>query len=275
MIDALLVWPGRLWRVLATAIAFATFGVGGVLLWLMVFPLLQILGRDQMDRQMQARTVVGASFRLFLRWMRILGLIRYELHGLERLQRHGLLVLANHPTLIDVVFLIAYVPDASCVVKAGLARNFATRGPVSATGYICNNSGPDFLQQGVASVSQGANLVIFPEGTRTRPGQALQMQRGAAQVALRGGIAITPVHIHCNPLGLYKGQPWWQVAKQPLHFCIWVAEDIPTVPFLQGAGGEPALAARHLTAHLIDYFSCFQNSLRITHTPHASPTSRN
>ncbi|MCB5532142.1 1-acyl-sn-glycerol-3-phosphate acyltransferase, partial [Erysipelatoclostridium ramosum] len=66
----------------------------------------------------------------------------------------------------------------------------------------------------------------FPEGTRSRPGQALKMQRGAAQIALRGGLDITPVRIQCEPLGLYKGQPWWTVAKRPLRFNIEVGDDL-------------------------------------------------
>lgn len=248
-------WPGRLWRVLATAIAFASFGVVGLLLGVIAFPLLNLLTRSPERRGRWARSLIGALFRLFVGWMRLLGLLTYELHGLDRLQRRGLLVLANHPTLIDVVFLIGLVPDANCVVKSTLANHPCTRGPVRATGYICNNSGSDLLQTCVDRVKAGGNLIIFPEGTRTRPGQALKMQRGAAQIALRGGLAITPVHIGCEPLGLYKGQPWWRVAEKPLHFRIRVAEDLPTTQFLDSAEGEVALAARRLTEYLVLYFT--------------------
>lgn len=269
-----LAWPGRLWRVLATTIAFMCFGVGGVLLGGVIFPLQVLLVRSPAHRERQARALIGRLFRLLVAWMRILGLLTYELRGLERLQRRGLLVLANHPTLIDVVFLIGLVPDANCVVKATLANHPCTRGPVRATGYICNNSGSDLLQTCVDKVKAGANLIIFPEGTRTRPGQALKMQRGAAQIALRGGLAITPVHIHCEPMGLFKGQPWWRVAEQPLHFSIQVAEDMPTAPFLDAAGGEVALAARRLTEHLTRYFT-EPNKQDSVPGSHASTAKRN
>lgn len=248
-------WPGRLWRALATAIAFACFGVGGLLLGVVVFPLFNLLLRSPKRRGRWARALIGVLFRLFVGWMRLLGLLTYELHGLERLRRQGLLVLANHPTLIDVVFLIGLVPDAYCVVKSTLANHPCTRGPVRSTGYICNNSGSDLLDTCADRLAAGGNLIIFPEGTRTRPGQALKMQRGAAQIALRCGLDITPVVIHCEPLGLFKGQPWWRVAERPLHFSIRVAEDLPTAPFLAAAGGEASLAARRLTEHLIGYFT--------------------
>ena len=267
-------WPGRLWRIAATAIAFGCFGIGGLLLGVVVFPLLRLTVRSAERRGRWARALIGWVFRLFVRWMRFLGLITYEWRGIERLQRRGLLVLANHPTLIDVVFLIGHVPDALCVVKSTLANHPSTRGPVLATGYICNNSGADLLQACVDKLRAGGNLIIFPEGTRTRPGQPLKMQRGAAQIALRGGLAITPVHIRCEPLGLFKGQPWWQVAERPLHFSLEVADDLSPAPFLEAAGGEASLAARHLTEHLIQYFS---PSTRHDTVPgsHASVAARN
>lgn len=269
-------WPGRVWRVLATAIAFACFGVGGVVLWLVVFPLQTLLLRDVARREQAARAVVQAAFRLFIGWMRLLGLIDYEIRGVERLQRRGLLILANHPTLIDVAFLIGLVPNASCVVKSTLASHPCTRGPVRATGYICNNPGVDLLHACMDTLAAGSNLIIFPEGTRSRPGQALKMQRGAAQIALRGGLDITPVRIHCEPLGLYKGQPWWAVARRRLRFTIEVGDDLPSAPILAAADGEHGRAARRLTERLIQFFSEPVGSPKeVLKGSHASAGTRN
>jgi len=245
----------RLWRLPATFIAFASFGIGGVLLWLVYFPALALLVRPPARRIPLARAAIHRLFQAFIAWMRALGLISYEIHGAERLQRQGLLILANHPTLIDVVFLISLVRNADCVVKSTLAQHPCTRGPVRATGYICNNSGAELLQACIDSVAASGNLIIFPEGTRSRPGQPMKMQRGAAQIATRGQLDITPVMFRVEPLGLFKGQPWWRVADRALHFTITVGEDIAVAPFLQACEGESALAARRLTEYLIDYFT--------------------
>lgn len=246
---------GRAWRTLATLAAFASFGLGGMLLWLLVFPSLHLLVLDARRRQTIARGLVQKLFRLFVSWMRLLGLLTYEIRGEERLKRQGLLILANHPTLIDVVFLIGMVRNADCVVKSGLATNLSTRGAVRATGYISNTQGGELIQSCAGSLSRGGNLVIFPEGTRTRLGEPLRLQRGAAQIALRAHTDITPVFIRCEPAGLMKGQPWWQIASQRLHFTICVGEDIAIAPFAVGSGGETALAARRLTEYLTEYFS--------------------
>ncbi len=89
------------WRVLATAICFFTFGIGGALMWVLVFPALSVFVRNRDRRGVHARALVRSSFAVFIRWIRWLGVLTYQIHGAERLQRRGLLVLANHPTLID------------------------------------------------------------------------------------------------------------------------------------------------------------------------------
>ncbi|MDZ5459477.1 lysophospholipid acyltransferase family protein [Azohydromonas lata] len=244
----------RAWRCCATALCFASFGVGGLLLRLVVFPLLQLLVRQQRARAWLARRVIRHSFRLFVAFMRLLGVLSYEAHGLHRLRRHGLLILANHPSLIDTVFLMALVDRADCIVKASLAVNSFTRGPVRAAGYVCNDSGVGLIDDCLASLSEGGNLIIFPEGTRTPRDGSLRLQRGAANVAVRARVNVTPVRIRVSLPTLGKGEPWWRVPRQRPHFVFQVDDDIPVCDFIDGATSE-ALAARRLTDHLTTYFA--------------------
>jgi 1-acyl-sn-glycerol-3-phosphate acyltransferase len=239
----------------ATGLCFACFGLGGLLMGVLAFPLLNLVVRDRVRRVRWSRALVGASFRGFVGLMTLLGLVRVRWIGAERLQRRGLLVLANHPTLIDVVALIARTPNADCIVRAGLHDNPFTSGPVRACNYLRNDSGSAVLEGFRRSLDSGSNLVIFPEGTRSQPGRAMHLQRGAAQLALRTGVAITPVRIRCEPLGLSKGWPWWKTHGCPLQLSLEVGEDIAMTPFLEGAHGEFPLAARRLTGYLKNYFS--------------------
>lgn len=252
----------RAWRIIATGVAFAAFGLGGVLLRLMLFPLLQLIRRDPAMRVRDARLLLHRSLQLFVFWMRLLGLLRYDIHGQERLQRQGLLVLANHPSLLDVVLMIALLPNADCVVRSSLARNPFTRGPIRAAGYICNDSGAGLIQDCIASIRAGSNLVIFPEGTRTPVNGTMRLQRGAANIAVRGGLDMTLVSIHCEPRSLTKGQPWWIVPARRMHFTITVHDDLSVQPFIEAAQGKVSIATRRLTDYL-------QHQFTLEHSRHA------
>jgi len=243
----------RCWRVLATGFSFVLFALGGLILRVLVFPVLHLFIRERQLRVLVARRVIRAAFRGFVGCMRWLGVLNYETSGLERLERKGLLILANHPTLIDTVFLMAFVERADCIVKGRLWDNPFTRGPVRAAGYISNDQGSGLIEDCIMSLQSGNNLIIFPEGTRTASDGQINLKRGAANVAVRSLSNVTPVVISCFPPTLGKGSRWWQVPPVAAYFRIEVKEDIDVQEFLTTAGSE-VLAARHLTAYLQDYF---------------------
>ena len=244
----------RAWRVLATGLCFSTFGAGSLLLGVVVFPLLHLLVRQPARRVRLARRVIRATFRFFIGVMRATGVLTIEVHGAERLRGGGRLILANHPTLIDVVLLMALVEECDCIVKGALGRNPITRGPVRAAGFVFNDDGEGLLEDCLRSVRTGNNLIIFPEGTRSSRTDPIRLQRGAARVAVHGALDITPVRIRCTPSTLAKGEKWYRVPARRPHFTIQVEEAIAVSPFLAGAT-HPALAARHLNQHLTEYFS--------------------
>lgn len=243
----------RIWRVFATGLSFALFGLGAVVLRVLVFPLLSLCVRSPAARQHAARTTVRLSFRAFVGIMRALGVLRYEVRGLDKLDRQGQLILANHPTLIDTVFLIAFVRNADCIVKGALSGNPFMRGPIRAAGYICNDRGPELVEDCIASLRAGGNLIVFPEGTRTPQGGAATLKRGAANIAVRGMRAVTPVVIQCDPPTLGKGDKWWHVPPRQARFCIDVKDDIAVELFRHDDVPE-VVAARRLTEYLQQFF---------------------
>lgn len=244
----------RGWRRCAAVVSYSSFGIGGVVCSLVIFPLMFIVVRERRARSLLARKFIRRLFRLFVDVMQKLGVLTFEVSGVEKLQRHGLLILGNHPSLIDIVLLISLVSRADCVVKAKLLRNPITRGALLTAGYVCNDSGPLLVDQCISSLRAGNNLIIFPEGTRTRPGLPLSLQRGAAHVAVRSGVAITPVIIHCNPPYMTKQQSWWWVPRQRPHFRIEIRDDwAPSAALASDASA--ALAARRVTETLTRYFA--------------------
>ncbi|MCL2875025.1 MAG: 1-acyl-sn-glycerol-3-phosphate acyltransferase [Betaproteobacteria bacterium] len=249
----------RCWRIVATAFCFAVFGFGGLVVLCLVFPLLRLLVWRRPLRQALARDIVSLSFWFFCKLMTTVGVISYEVRGLEKLQRRGLLVVANHPSLIDVVMLISLLRQPDCVVKAAAWRNPFMLGPVSLCGFIRNQNGPQLIEDCIESIRRGSNLIIFPEGTRTRLDALLQrqvnpLQRGAANIAVRGRLLFTPVIITVTEPMLSKQQPWYQAPRRRPHFVLNVLDDIDPAR-LVFVDAAPVRAARVVTEHLSDLFN--------------------
>jgi 1-acyl-sn-glycerol-3-phosphate acyltransferase len=241
----------RFWRVFGTGLSFVAVGIGGVF----VFPVLNIVIRSREQRLVIARQMIRVTFRGIVGLMRVMGVFRYEISGLERLERQGLLILANHPTLIDIVFLIAFVKRADCIVKSKLWRNPFTHATVRAAAYVRNDDhGVQLIEDCVSAIRRGGNLIIFPEGTRTPASGSITLKRGAANIAVRAQCNVTPVLIRSVPPMLVKGEKWWRLPSCPSHFSIEVQEDIDIRPFI-AEGVSHVLAARHLTDYLQDYFT--------------------
>jgi 1-acyl-sn-glycerol-3-phosphate acyltransferase len=245
-----------LWRLAGTGTSFLLFGLFGILLGAVVFPLLRLAPMSQERRRNLSVRLVCWSFRRFIGFMRGAGVLSYEFRGRERLGRPGQLIIANHPSLIDVVFLIAFTPLAGCVVKASMWRNPFTSGVASAAGYVRNAPTDEMIEGASSALQSNQALIMFPEGTRTTPGKGLEFHRGAASVAVRAARVLTPVFIRVEPLTLTKGQPWYRIPPRRPHFSLVVGEDIDISPFR--ANNPLPKAGRALNQFLIGRFSSHQ-----------------
>ncbi len=251
-------WLDRAWRKVATGYCFVFFGLFGVLLSITWFPLLRLISRDAETGRVRIQGAMRFVMAFFIRMMRFVGVISYELRGLERLQLagrdRGLLIVANHPSLIDVVFLVSLMPEVDCIVKEALWRNPFLRWPVAWAGYIPNRSAEELLDSCAQNLNAGRSLLVFPEGTRTVPGKPLAMRRGAAQIALASRADLLPITISCEPLMLAKTQAWHEAPQGPGHFIISVGEPISAAVYAP-EGVPHSLAARAITRRMEDYFA--------------------
>ena len=238
-------------RLVGTGIWFLVFGLVTFVLGLLVLPVIRLVTPDRARRWRRSRAVLGGGMRFFVHSVRAVRFIDFEFIGSEKLGRPGQLMVANHPTLIDVCFLLGFAPNSTCIVKAGHFRNVITRGAVTGAGYIPNAPTEDMIHAAEAALRGGETLLMFPEGTRTVPGQPLTMYRGAANVALRAARVLTPVFISCDPPTLSKNLPWYRIPPRRPKWTLRVGEDID----LEAYRGAPLpIASRRLHADLAGLF---------------------
>ena len=223
------------WRVLATGLCFlfcfCLFGFGGLFLSLTVFPLQRLLVRGEDKQKEIARKTVHYIFKFFIFTMGFTGIFRFSLEKAQALKHlKGHLILANHPSLIDVVVLISIIPNADCIVKTHLFSNFFLRRVIKNLGYISNADPEGLLSDCEKSLAAGHNLIVFPQGTRSKPDELLSFQRGAANIAVRCQAKVTSVMLIVVPTTLTKSEPWYRVPNVKANFCAVMIDKTPEVP---------------------------------------------
>lgn len=252
----------RAWRLIGTGLSFTVFGVGGLVLAVIVFPVISLTSRDDETRARRARAMVSRSFRSFLWMMQGLGVFDFDVDARCREAcrgEGGLIVVANHPTLIDVVQLLAEIPHGNCIVKRALWGNFFLGGVVRATNYIPNDDSEKLVSACVEALEKGETLVVFPEATRTVPGQPMQLRRGAARVAIAAQVPVQMIHISCSPSTLTKAEYWFEIPKRRPCLRMSVGDRLHIGEFATD-GEEPSMAARRLTELMLGKFETYDNS---------------
>lgn len=228
-------------RSLLGGIFFVAYAIGGLVIGAVVFPPLALL-RARRAR----RALVKASWLLFVGTARATRLFRVEIEPEDRARlaaARGCVVVANHPTLIDVVVLTTLLPDSTAVAKAAAGRNIFYSLVVRGA-FLMNDDPARLVDEAVALLRSGVNLMVFPEGTRTPvDAQRREWRRGAAQFAIRAGVPLLPVSVTCDPPVLAKGQAWHDLAGRTISWRIRAYQTIEPVAF-------PRISARAASAEL-------------------------
>ncbi len=237
-------------RLIGTAVSFATFGLGGLVLSLSLFPALTLAIRNKDRRAEVAQRTINTCFWLFTWLMEHLGVMDKEILGAEKLREdHGCLIVANHPTLIDVVVIKSLLERSQCIVKHENWRNPFMRSALVAANYVRNDDDPlALVERCTDTLKAGNNLIIFPEGSRTVPGRERRFQRGFANVALAACAPIRLITISCTPITLTKGTPWYQIPARRSRFRVCVHEKFRPHDVLGDC--PPTVATRRLTQHI-------------------------
>lgn len=219
---------GRAWRLLVVAIVFSIFGMAALLFTALFALCAPFLLRDERRRTVTRRLVRATFATVFwlLRLTRVCFLTvtpRAERAMLDHTPR---VIIANHPTFLDVVALLSIVPKAACIAKSALLRNPFIGPIVRHAGYVTNESAEVLLTQGIETLEKGYPLIIFPEGTRSPRGGLNPFHRGAVTLAARAGCEILPLFITCDPPAFLKGTPWYKLPSSSFNLMIDLLEPL-------------------------------------------------
>jgi len=241
-----------MWRVVATGISFFLFGLGALLVGILSALFIAPLPFAKARKQAWIRAIIRHSCVFFIFVMRRLGLLTVSIERPIRAPIVGHIIIANHPTLLDAVFLIAEFGNICCIVKRGLWHNPLTVIVVNMAGYIPNSS-ERLIELAQKKLRAGENILIFPEGTRNSHDGELSFKRGAANIAIMTSSPMLPVIIRCSPRTLQKGEKWHQVPASPPRFTLQVNPVINAADCID-ISKPRTVQYRHLTRFLSEYY---------------------
>jgi len=210
----------NLYFVLAYWLGWALFGFGGMLLTLAFLPLLLLPRTEGLARFV--RGLIKSLFQTHLTICRFDRTFIVQWRGFDRPLSRKTVFIANHPSLMDAPVLLSRLPDAICVFKPRLLRNPVIGPAALLAGYASAGGGVDAVRATAARVTAGRSLLIFPEGTRTRPGAVVgDLQAGFALIAARAQAPVQLIIIRVTEGITAKGRTWWKLpAVMPARMCV-------------------------------------------------------
>jgi 1-acyl-sn-glycerol-3-phosphate acyltransferase len=215
-------WRG--FKIFRGALIFTGFYLSGAFYGWFLLPLISLFTRDPLLRMRRNQRVVSAGFRLTLDWLRWWRIFTFNSRKvLPGLPDHPVIVVANHPTTIDVVAVLSVYREASVVVKRKIWTDPLLRRLFRYCGHI--DGGDGSMESNVALLEavqerlrQGISVVIFPEGTRSPVNGLGNMFKGAFAVASTTQTDLLPVVITSNPPALHKEAAWHVLPDRPVTY---------------------------------------------------------
>ena len=183
---------------------------------LLLYPLLpRAIGRRV------GRTMIAYGYRCFWRIAAASRMLRLDADVLDVLRDEpGLIVVANHPSMLDALMLVARLPRSACIMKSSLVRNPLLGPGARLARYIRNDSAYGMVQRAVQDLKAGGQLVLFPEGTRTTQPPVNPFHPSFTLIARHAQVPIQTVFIDTDSPYLGKGWPLWRLPPLPIRFCV-------------------------------------------------------
>ena len=198
-----LAWPRAIAFYLWIALATVVMGI----VWFPVVLLTQ-MGAHRLGVAWSGHLLASARV--------ILG-IRVEVRGVPPTK--DCIVAAKHQSFLDILAIAHAVPQCAFIMKRVLLY-------VPVMGYFARKAGcipidrargTEAMKQITAGVQLAqqrpeglGQLIIYPEGTRTPPGEKRKYKHGVASLRLATGLDVVPVAVNCGLFWPKKGFPFYR-----------------------------------------------------------------
>jgi len=125
--------------------------------------------------------------------------LTYTVDGLENITNQGVVVLCKHQSTWDTMILQVILPPVRWVLKRELLRvpffgwGLAMMKPIAIDRSAGRKAVAQLVEQGRPMLDEGYWVIVFPEGTRTRPGEKKRYKQGGSILAVETGHPVVPI----------------------------------------------------------------------------------
>ena len=128
--------------------------------------------------------------------------VRVQVEGLEQIdRRRSYLFMSNHQSVVDIAVLVTSIPVSFRFVAKRELRWIPFFGwALAVAGHILidrsnRSNAIRSLEAAAVRIRNGVNVIVFPEGTRSRSGELQSFKRGGFHLAIAAQVPVIPVTV--------------------------------------------------------------------------------
>ena len=144
-------------------------------------------------------TLLVSWNRLNIWSLKVICGLNYRVEGLENLPTGSAVALVKHQSAWETIALAFILPPQVWVLKKELLRipffgwGIAVLNPIAIDRGAGASALDQVVEQGRERLKKGLWVVIYPEGTRSKPGKKRRYKRGGSVLAVETGFPVVPI----------------------------------------------------------------------------------
>ena len=197
----------------------AVLYIRSLLFWIFSISATLIMALPVLGSSLFSYHVASAAAKFWAR-MNLFGLqlfcnLSYEVEGRENIPEEGCVVLSKHQSTWETYFLFGTMSNSAFVAKKSLLWIPIFGWAIAALRFIMidrkagRSAIAQMIDQARDRLSRNINVIVFPEGTRMRPGADTNYRIGGAAIAEQTGADILPVALNSGEFWPRMGFVKW------------------------------------------------------------------
>lgn len=192
-------YPLYFYRIFAKLLSLAIFGLGNVVFSIIIFPFGKLIFWNKGTFRRYMRYFAHSFLKFLVKFMSFVGVIKIKVDKKDNLKNlRSAIIVANHSAYLDPVILFSQIKHIDTVAKAALSKKNIMQSVVKELFITADMPLEEMFERAKEDFADGANIVIFPEGTRSTPYGQNPYKKGAARISIATGAPVIPVYIGGN-----------------------------------------------------------------------------